>query len=103
MTTAEPTRQSSISAEALERITCYYDGIDDVVRELAEQFAADANSFLPDAPDVVAIELDHVQAAGRYVLGVLRQALAKKGELSREVEASLQAMEDCSNADCGEV
>ncbi len=75
----EPPRPSSMSNDAYELISCYYDGIDDVVRELAEQIAIEQDSFLGDKK-TVAIEESHVRQAGLQVVERLR-TLLKGGKL----------------------
>ncbi len=75
----EPPRPTSMSNEAYELISSYYDGIDDVIRELAEQIAVEQESFLGDKK-TVAIEESHVRQAGQQVVERLR-TLLKGGKL----------------------
>ncbi|QDU36165.1 hypothetical protein Mal4_04480 [Maioricimonas rarisocia] len=73
-----------MSDDAFELINTFYDGVDIIVRELAEQIAVRENSFLPDAPEVVAIEKRHVQQAGNRVIQHLRSLLDRE-ELPKEL------------------
>lgn len=87
-------RETSMSEEAFELINFFYNGVDILVRELAEQIAVDADSFLSDRPDVVAIEKAHVEEAGRRVMSALQQLL-KDGKLRPELSEHFGEMSDC--------
>lgn len=93
MATAQRHCDTSMSDEAYDLITSYYNGVDVVVRELAEQIAADDESYLPDDPTILAIEVRHVREAGRRVVESLRKLL-KDGELPLRLEQALAEMEN---------
>ena len=65
-------RDASMSDEAFGLINRFYDGIDDVIRDLAERIALRDGSFLPDDPEVLNITTDHVQEAGRRIAELCR-------------------------------
>lgn len=94
MATAQGHCDTSMSDEAYDLITCFYDGVDEIVRELAEQIAADEQSFLPDDPTTLAIEVRHVREAGRQVVDKLR-SLLKDGNIPTRMEQAIRGMGDC--------
>lgn len=94
MTTTHEQCDTSMSDEAYDLINCFYDGVDVLVRDLAEQIAVDEKSFLSDDPNVVAIEVRHVREAGRKVIQALR-SLLKDGEISPRMEDAISTMGNC--------
>jgi len=88
-----------MSDDAFELINTFYDGVDVIVRELAEQIAVRENSFLPDQPDVVAIEKRHVQEAGRRVIQHLRSLLDRE-ELPEELSRLLSDTTETVHTPC---
>lgn len=84
--------RGSLSNDAYELIQRYYDGVDVVVRTLAEEIAEARGSFLEDEPGVVAIEVEDVQEAGRRVIESLKELLEKK-QLPAELENALADMQ----------
>jgi hypothetical protein len=91
MAVAEKPIESSMSVKAWDLITCYYDGIDDVVRDLAEQVALQQGSFLEDG-STVAVEVEHVREAGRLVIDALRE-LVQAGKAPPALAKSIDQME----------
>lgn len=92
MATANEHIPSSLSEEAFELINSLYNGVDVVVRELAQEIAAERGSFLESDPGVIAIEEEDVQEAGVRVMNALR-VLLRNGELPSEVQHILDGME----------
>lgn len=92
----DPTAEvdSSMSDEAFDLITCFYNGVDVMVRELAEEIAEQEGSRLPDEPNVVAIEVRHVQEAGRRVIEAFR-GLLKVGRVPKDLEDAVKGMGGC--------
>lgn len=88
------TLRGSMSNDAYELIQCFYDGVDVVVRELAQEIAEERGSFLKDDPNVIAIEVEDVREAGRRVVGSLRDLLKNK-KLPAELEQSISQMGEC--------
>ena len=64
--------ETSMSDEAFGLLNEFYDGIDHVIRELAERIAVNEGSRMPDEPGVVAIEVRHVREAGRQIAELCR-------------------------------
>ena len=64
--------ETSMSDEAFGLINEFYDGVDHVIRELAERIAVNDGSRMPDDPGVVAIEVRHVREAGRQIAELCR-------------------------------
>lgn len=93
MATAQRHRDTSMSDEAYGLITNFYNGVDVVVRELAEQIAADDESYLPEDPTILAIEVRHVREAGRRVVESLRKLL-RNGKMPARLEEALAEMEN---------
>ena len=86
-------RPTSMSEDAFALIGCFYDGVDVVVRELAELIAIEQGSFLGDGI-TVAIEESHVQKAGLQVMERLR-TLLKGGKLPPRASSLVSGMSEC--------
>jgi len=95
MAVAEKPIESSMSVKAWDLITCYYDGIDNIVRDLAEQVALQQGSLLDDG-STVAVEVEHVREAGRLVIDGLRE-LVKAGKAPPALSKSIDRMEKSAN------
>jgi hypothetical protein len=78
MSTADlpPKTQSCIEGDAFDLICCFYDGVDDIVHEVARQIAEVEGSFAPEEPGVVLITREHVEKAGCQIVETLRPLLA---------------------------
>jgi len=94
MAVVEKPLESSMSSQAMDLITCYYDGVDDIVRDLAEQVAFKQESFLDDGSGMVAVETEHVREAGRLVTEALRD-LVSTGKAPPALSRSIDEMENC--------
>ncbi len=88
---AHPEAETLMTDRAYEVLDCFYEGIDDVVRELAVQCAARRDSRDPSDPSAILIEERDVRDAGAIVVQWLRQ-LSQDGRLSPE---SVSAMAEC--------
>lgn len=80
-----------MSSEAFDLINCFYDGIDLVVRELAEQIAAKDSR---NKDGVVLIEKKHVELAGCKIINNLRN-LFDNQSLPTDLEEKFQGMAKC--------
>lgn len=79
-----------MSDEAFELINCFYDGVDVIVRELAEQIAAKDGQT---KQGVLLIEKAHVEQAGWLVLEKLR-TLLDDHQIPAEVKERFEGMSD---------
>jgi hypothetical protein len=95
MSTAETETRASLSAEAHEAIQCFYDGLDVIVRELAEEIAEARGSYLEDKK-TIAIETQDVKEAGNQVIEALK-GLIKQGKLPEQLSAAVENMQGCFN------
>lgn len=89
----EPPRPTSMSEDAFELVHRFYNGVDVVVRELAEQIAIQEGSFLEDK-STVAIEESHVRDAGLQIMERLR-TLLKDGKLPLRASQLVSGMSNC--------
>ena len=81
---------SVLSDDAYELIECFYDGVDDLVYQLAEEMARKRN---PSASPVQ-IEVEDVRAAGEAVVESLKR-LFESGEIPDHVKEAIHGMGDC--------
>lgn len=82
----ETTSTSSLSNEAYDLITSFYDGVDEIVYEIAESLAKRRNDSSDAGESAVQIEVEDVREAGRLVAEALRTAIHSKDLDSRIVE-----------------
>jgi len=80
--------------DAMELITCFYDGLDDIVRDVAEELAVERGSVLEDDPSIVAIEVEDVRQAGDLLLDAIKRMLTER-RLPIEIERPLSEMGEC--------
>jgi hypothetical protein len=59
MSTADlpPKTQSCIDGDAFDLICCFYDGVDDIVHEVARQIAEVEGSFAPEEPCLLLVNM----------------------------------------------
>jgi len=84
--------ETSMSSEAYELINCFYDGIDDAVRTLAERYALEERSI--DSTGVILIEKQHVKKAGCAIVDALKN-LIDSDKLPAELATKFGCMTSC--------
>jgi hypothetical protein len=85
---------STASSEALELLGCFYNGIDDLVYQIAEDVARAREGASRAADRPVQIEVADVKQAGDKVLAALRD-MVKMGTLPADAGPALDAMKTC--------
>ena len=80
-----------MSSEAFELINCFYDGVDILVRELAEEIAR-KEGLTKDG--VLLIERRHVESAGCLVVETLQRLFEGK-KIPQAVSDRLASMHAC--------
>lgn len=86
-----PEKQTSVSAEAFELLQVFYEGVDVLVRELAEEIASERGSRLEGDESVIAIEVEDVRKSGERIIDAIH-SLLKDGEFSARLQKSIEEM-----------
>ncbi len=81
-----------MTSHALDLLTCFQDGFDEVVAQLAEVHARKRAALSGEGQ--VQVTVDDVRTAGNDLIGVVR-SLVKQGDLPPEIESSIQDMNEC--------
>lgn len=81
--------ETVVSNDAVELLTCFYNGLDKAVYSVAEQIAAER----PPQDGMNIIQFDDVKQAGEKVLAALRD-LVGEGALDKIVAESIQTCFD---------
>ncbi|MFC1757217.1 hypothetical protein ACFL2H_00410 [Planctomycetota bacterium] len=95
MSTANDSKQSSITGEAYDLLDCFVSGLDDLVYEIAE---AEAKGNDRVVEGVVEINRDDVKAAAELVFNAIRSQAGPA--IPEALEQMLAGMEDCFHAKC---
>lgn len=92
---------SSLSEEAYDLISCFYNGIDEVVYSVAEQVAKERlrnSGGQVDLEQPILIEIEDVREAGKRVIAAV-QHLVELNKMPAEMMDALGGMKDCF--ECG--
>lgn len=82
--------------QALELLTCFQDGVDELVAKMAEENARRRLSVSADAPTVIEVGTEDVRAAGERMLTMMK-ALVAAGTLPADLQDTIQEMNNCLN------
>ena len=98
MSTVEEVKNSNdiaMTGRALDLLGCFQGGVDDVVQQLAEDYAKQRQmpSF---AGQVVMVDVEDVRQAGQKLIEIIRDLVAK-GQLPADLESRVQSMGECLN------
>lgn len=95
-TTAINTSDDSIiTSNALDLLTCFQDGLDDVIYQFAEEIAKKRQvESGSESADLVTIDVQDVREAGEQLTAMIKQ-MVKAGQLSPEIESRVSIMREC--------
>lgn len=82
-----------MSNDALELLTCYQDGLDEVIAQVAEDCAAERAASQPGL--AVEVTVEDVRRAGQALLEAVRE-MVRLGKVSATAIDAFQGMNDCA-------
>ena len=83
-----------LTSQALDLMTCFEEGFDDLVAQMAEDVARKRYAQIGKASGVIEIEPQDVRAAANELIHHIRQ-LVSSGSASSEALNALQEMGEC--------
>jgi hypothetical protein len=93
MSIVEEKSASRISSKASDLLDCFVAGLDGFVYQIAEHMARHRVGKM-DPAEPVDVDTEDVIAAGKTVIGLLREQL-RRGELSADVGPEIDQIERC--------
>lgn len=95
MTTANDSRNSTMTSEAYDLLDCFVSGLDEVIYEIAESLA---NSKGQIVDGIIEISQDDVKEAANRVFNAIRERAGK--EIPQSVAQQIEGMHECVMEKC---